>query len=74
MEEERIYYESSDGKLTPIDQVDTTHLINSLAKQHRDIYNSQTKDEFDKYYRKMAMIDNELTKRLGNFIKEKWSK
>jgi hypothetical protein len=73
MEEQEKFYESSNGTLTKMSMVETTHLINSLAKQYREIYNSQTKDEFDKYISKINDVDEELTKRLGKFANEKFN-
>ena len=38
MEENIKYYTSSDGKKTPLKDVETTHLINGLAKRYRELF------------------------------------
>ena len=46
METKEVMYVASDGTKTPMKDIETTHLINSLAKDYREIYNCHNKDEF----------------------------
>ncbi len=66
------WYVSSSGQLSDITKVETTHLINALAKHHREIYNSATKQEMIKHSEQIALIDEELLARNEKFNNEKF--
>lgn len=66
------WYVSSSGELKDITKVDTTHLINALAKHHRDIYSSANKDELVKHSEQIALIDSELLRRNEVFADERF--
>ena len=65
------YYISSNGDKTDITKVETTHLINSLAKHHRDIYASNSVDEFVRHSEQINLIDAELLRREKEFYDKK---
>ena len=67
------WYVSSSGELKDITKVDTTHLINALAKHHRDIYSSVNKDELVKHSEQIALIDSELMRRNEVFADERFT-
>lgn len=67
MQEQEVIYTSSDGKQTPIKQVETTHLINSLAKEYREIFNSQNSEEFSKHVEKINQVKQEIYARINEF-------
>ena len=66
------WYVSTSGELKDITKVDTTHLINALAKHHRDIYNSATKEQMIRHNEQIALIDEELLNRNKKFNDEKF--
>lgn len=66
------WYVSSSGQLSDITKVETTHLINALAKHHREIYNSVTKQEMIKHSEQIALIEEELLSRNQKFNEEKF--
>lgn len=66
------WYVSSSGELKDISKVETTHLINALAKHHRDIYNSVSKEQMIKHSEQIALIDEELLIRNKNFCDKKF--
>ena len=74
------WYISSDGELKDIKTMNTEHLINSLAKHHREIYNSLNENQFIKHSEQIALIESELLKRNKQFYdiniggKQKWVK
>lgn len=66
------WYVSSSGAIQDIKNVETTHLINALAKHHREIYNSTTKSEMIKHSEQITLIEKELLNRNEIFNKEKF--
>ena len=66
------WYVSSSGELKDITKVDTTHLINALAKHHRDIYASANKDELARHSEQITLIEEELLKRNEIFADERF--
>ena len=66
------WYVSSSGELKDITKVDTTHLINALAKHHRDIYSSTSKQELIKHNEQISLIDSELLRRNAVFADERF--
>ena len=66
------WYVSSSGELKDITKVDTTHLINALAKHHRDIYASTNKQELIKHNEQISLIDSELLRRNAIFADERF--
>lgn len=66
------WYVSSSGNIQDITKVETTHLINALAKHHRDIYSSTSNEEMIKHSEQIALIDEELLARNKKFHEEKF--
>lgn len=66
------WYVSSSGNIQDITKVETTHLINALAKHHRDIYSSNSKEEMIKHSEQIALIDEELLARNKKFNEDKF--
>lgn len=60
-------YLASDGKTYDITTLNTERLINSLAKHHREIYNSQDIKEFTAHSEQIELIDGELLRREKEF-------
>lgn len=67
MEEKEIMYTRSNGEQVPIKSLNTEHILNSLSKEYRDIFNSSNKDEFKKHLEKIDILKNEYYSRLNDF-------
>lgn len=67
MEKEIKYYTSSDGKKTPMNEVHTEHLINSLSKKYREIFSSDSKDNLSSKIKEINGIKEEIYKRINDF-------
>lgn len=66
------WYVSSSGELHDITKVETTHLINALAKHHRDIYSSVSNEQMIKHSEQINLIEEELLARNKKFHDEKF--
>lgn len=66
------WYVSSAGELKDITKVETTHLINALAKHHRDIYSSVSNEQMIKHSEQITLIEEELLERNKRFHDEKF--
>lgn len=66
------WYVSTSGELKDITKVETTHLINALAKHHRDIYSSVSKEQMIRHSEQIALIEEELLARNKKFNDEKF--
>ncbi len=67
MEEKEIMYTRSNGEQIPIKSLNTEHVLNSLSKEYREVFNSQNKDEVSKHLEKIDMLKNEYYRRLNDF-------
>lgn len=65
------YYISSNGDKTDITKVETTHLINALAKRHRIIYEANNIQEFEFHKEQINYIEAELLRREKDFYDKK---
>ena len=65
-------YTRSNGEQIPLKQLETTHLLNSLNKEYREIFNSQNKKEVSKRLEKINMLKNEYYRRLYDF-NDRWN-
>lgn len=74
MEENIKYYTSSDGKKTPMKDVEFTHLSNSLAKRYRELFNSTNEEEFNNRINDINDIKEEMYSRINKFHEEKIKK
>jgi hypothetical protein len=64
-------YIATDGTTYDITTINTERLINSLAKHHRDIYASNSVDEFVRHSEQINLIDGELLRRNKEFYDKK---
>ncbi len=64
-------YISSDGQKLDISSLNSERLINSLAKHHRDIYESNNIQEFEQHNDQIMLIDAELLRREREFYDKK---
>lgn len=64
-------YISSDGMRLDITTIHTERLIHSLAKHHREIYNSNDVNEFVFHSDQISLIDGELLRRNKEFYDKK---
>lgn len=65
------YYISSNGDKIDITKVETTHLINALAKHHKTIYEASNVNEFVFHSDQISLIDGELLRRNKEFYDKK---
>lgn len=70
MQENEIMYTRSNGEQVPIKSLNTEHILNSLSKEYREIFNSQNKIEFGEHLKKIDMLKNEYYTRLNKFNEE----
>lgn len=61
-----MYINSNNEKIEP-KTLETTHIINALAKAYREIFNSTSMKEFEKYSNNIMVLRAELDKRINNF-------
>lgn len=64
-------YVASDGKVYEMSEVNTERLINSLAKHHREIYASESSEQFDFHNTQIVKIEEELLRRNKEFYNQK---
>ena len=64
-------YIASDGTSYDITSIHSERLINSLAKHHRDIYESNNIQEFEQHNNQIILIDAELLRREKDFYDKK---
>lgn len=60
-------YQSSNGELKDVTQMETTYLTNALNKAHREIWNSQTEAQYKIYKNNIEILREELDKRIEKF-------
>lgn len=70
MQENEIMYTRSNGEQVPIKSLNTEHILNSLSKEYREIFNSKNKSEFGEHLKKIDMLKNEYYTRLNKFNEE----
>lgn len=64
------YYTNSAGEKVDISTLETTHLLNSLNKKQREIFNKLTKDEVAKELKEIDDLKNEYHKRLNEWYEK----
>lgn len=67
-------YINSNGEKIDAKDLETTHLINALAKCSREIFNSKSVEEYNKYMNNIQVLNEELQKRIDAFLSEKIDK
>ena len=61
------YYTNSAGEKVDISTLETTHLLNSLNKKQREIFNKATKDEVAKELKEIGDLREEYHKRFNEW-------
>lgn len=64
------YYVSSSGEKTPINEVDTVHLINGFAKKCKMVYDAENRKEAMNAMVVLNDIFEELSLRMNDFIND----
>ncbi len=61
------YYTNSAGESVDISTLETTHLLNSLNKKQREIFNKETKDDVAKELEEIKNLREEYHKRFNEW-------
>lgn len=61
------YYTNSAGEKVDISTLETTHLLNSLNKKQREIFNKGSKDEVAKELQEISDLREEYHKRFNEW-------
>lgn len=62
------YYTRSTGEKVKISEMETTHLINSLSKSYREIFNSTDDKDYGKRLESINDLKEEVHKRMNIFF------
>lgn len=65
-------YQSSSGELKDPKVLDTSYLINALAKSYREIWNSLTETQCKMYLNNIIVLKTELDLRINSFAINKF--
>lgn len=68
MEQKKKYYKRSNGELVEISTMETTHLINSLAKKQREIFDSPNKKVCSEQLKTINDLKEEYYKRFNIYF------
>lgn len=61
------YYTRSNGEKIKISEMNSEHILNALGKKQREIFSSQTRDEFSKGLEEVNNLKEEYHKRLNEY-------
>lgn len=64
---EKKYYTNSAGEKIDISTLETTHLLNSLNKKQREIFNKETKDDVSKELEEIKNLREEYFARFNKW-------
>lgn len=64
---EKKYYTNSQGERIDISTLETTHLLNSLNKKQREIFNKTTKDDVSKELQEIKDLREEYFSRFNKW-------
>ncbi len=64
---EKKYYTNSSGEKIDVSTLETTHLLNSLNKKKREIFNKTTKDDVSKELEEIKNLNEEYHKRFNEW-------
>ena len=67
MSQEKKYYKRSNGEVVEIQTLETTHLINSLSKKYRELFDSQNKTDFGNRLKEINDLKEDLYRRFNEF-------
>jgi hypothetical protein len=63
-------YISSDGTKKSVSTLNSEYILNALNKAQREIFNSQSLEDYNKYINNICVLRNEIDSRIDNFVKE----
>jgi len=61
-------YISSDGTEKNLKEMNYEYLVNALAKSMRDIFNSTSMKDYEKYVDNIENLTNEIFERINQFV------
>lgn len=64
-------YVSSDGTKKDVAMLNTEYILNALNKAQREIFNSASLDEYNKFLNNIYVLRDELEKRIQAFMSSK---
>ena len=67
MKQEKKYYKRSNGDEILIKDMNTEHLINSLSKKYRELFESKSKSDYSKNIVAINDLKEDLYKRFNDF-------
>lgn len=67
MENNKKYYTNSSGESIDISTLETTHLINSIAKKQREIFSKESKDDVSKELQEIKDLREEYHRRFNEW-------
>lgn len=70
MEENKKYYVRSNGEQVDVETMNTEHVINSLAKKYREIFESKNKNEYYNQIEQINVLKEDLYRRFNTFESE----
>lgn len=65
--ENKKYYTNSSGESIDISTLETTHLINSIAKKQREIFSKESKDDVSKELQEIKDLREEYHRRFNEW-------
>ena len=65
--ENKKYYTNSSGESIDIYTLETTHLINSIAKKQREIFNNENKDDVSRELQEISDLKEEYHARFNKW-------
>lgn len=65
--ENKKYYTRSNGERIDIDTMETTHLINSLSKKYREVFESTDKNNYSQKFQEINDLKENLYKRFNTY-------
>lgn len=65
--ENKKYYTNSAGEMIDISTLETTHLLNSLNKKQREIFNKENKDDVAKELQEIKDLREEYHRRFNEW-------
>ena len=71
---EEKYYTRSNGEKVKIKDMNSEHLINSMNKAYKEIFNSNDVEDYNNRLNTLNDLKNEYYGRLGKFYNEKFEK
>ena len=61
------YYTRSNGEKVEISTMETTHLVNSLSKKYRELFEAKNKDDYSKRLNEINDLKEDLYGRFNKF-------